>query len=271
MIQEIYPHKLKIEYMPLTARPEDSAVCYKDGKISAVTGDEISLCKVRDFHNREFIYLFKIDGISVFGVLGCDELPDGAEFINPRQAMNSAPSHIGYALLCAYHLLKWYDETRYCPKCGKKLCHSNYERAMVCGECGTVKYPTINPCVIVGVLSGDKILLTKYAGRDYSHYRLVAGFCEFGETIEECCHREVFEETGLRIKNLKYYKCQPWAMSQSLLFGFYAELDGSERITLDTHELAVGEWKSVYEIKAPDPSNTLTQEMMCRAKDNLYK
>ena len=107
----------------------------------------------------------------------------------------------------------------------------------------------------------DKLLLTKYAGRAFKRYALIAGFAEIGETIEETVKREVMEEVGLNVKNLHYYKSQPWSFSDTLLMGFYAELDGEETIRLDENELSVAQWCTREEIPEDD-GISLTREMM---------
>jgi NAD+ diphosphatase len=116
------------------------------------------------------------------------------------------------------------------------------ERMLRCPDCGNTLYPKICPAVIVACYKGDKLLLTKYAGRGIGAYALIAGFAEIGESIEDTVRREVFEETGVRVKNLRFYKSQPCPLSDSLLMGFWCELDGSDEITLDTNELSVAEW-----------------------------
>ncbi len=78
----------------------------------------------------------------------------------------------------------------------------------------------------MAVSHGDELILTKYACGEYKKYALIAGFAEFGETIEQTVQREVMEEVGIRVKNLRYYKSQPWGFSGSLLFGFFAEAEG---------------------------------------------
>ena len=134
---------------------------------------------------------------------------------------------------------------------------------MVCPICGNVIYPRISPAVIAGIYHDDKLLLTKYA-RPGSSYALVAGYCEVGETIEETVHREVMEETGVKIKNLRYYKSQPWAFSQSLLSGFFAELSGEDKIRLDTHELCQAKWVSRDQLQEyrQETEVSLTGEMI---------
>ena len=85
-------------------------------------------------------------------------------------------------------------------------------------------FPVIAPAVIVGVTNGEQLLMTKYKGRDIPFYALIAGFTEIGETLEECVAREVMEEAGLRVKNIRYYKSQPWAIVDDLLAGFYCDV-----------------------------------------------
>ena len=116
--------------------------------------------------------------------------------------------------------------------------------------------------MIVAVTNGNKILLTKYAGREYKQYALIAGFSEIGETAEETVSREVMEETGLRVKNIRYYKSQPWGIDGNLLFGYFAQLDGSDSISLDRNELSVAEWAEREELEGMDDSFSLTREMM---------
>ena len=99
---------------------------------------------------------------------------------------------------------------------------------------------TISPSVIVAVYDGDRLLLTKYKGQTHNRYALVAGFCEIGENLEQAVRREVEEEVGLKVKNLYYYKSQPWPFTSTMLAGFYAELDGDSTVKLQEDELAGG-------------------------------
>ena len=87
------------------------------------------------------------------------------------------------------------------------------EKFILCPVCGNTVYPKICPAVIVAIHDGDRLVLTKYKDRPVKHYALVAGFNEIGESIEETVHREVLEETGLRVRNLRFYKSQPWVFT----------------------------------------------------------
>ena len=139
---------------------------------------------------------------------------------------------------------------------------------MRCPDCGQMEYPKISPAVIVGILHNGKLLMSKYAGRDnITYYALIAGFTEIGESIEETIRREVMEEVGLKVKNIRYYKSQPWSFSETILMGFFVDLEGDdETITLDTEELATAEWFT-REDAPPQPLNiSLTSEMIWQFK-----
>jgi NAD+ diphosphatase len=135
------------------------------------------------------------------------------------------------------------------------------ERALTCSCCGHVIYPRINPAVIVGVIKGNCLLITRYR-TGYAHNALVAGFTEIGETAEETVQREVMEETGIRVGNIRYYKSQPWGMAQDLLMGFFCEADGDSEIHMDQNELKYAEWVRREDIVLQPNDLSLTNEMM---------
>ena len=110
------------------------------------------------------------------------------------------------------------------------------------------------------VTNGDRIVLTQAKGRNH-HYALVSGFCETGESAEDTVRREVYEEVGLRVKNIRFYKSQQWPHSDSLLFGFWCELDGDDTITVQRSELSDAKWFRREEVEERDLSS-LTAEMM---------
>ena len=130
-----------------------------------------------------------------------------------------------------------------------------------------MEYPKICPAVIIGVTDGSRILMSKYAGRAYKKYALLAGFTEIGETAEETVAREVMEEVGLKVKNIRYYKSQPWSFSDTLLLGFYCDLDGDGAVTLDREELALAEWFEREDIPDTASTESLTNEMIMKFKN----
>lgn len=141
------------------------------------------------------------------------------------------------------------------------------ERMLKCEHCGQMEYPKIFPAVIVGVTDGNRLLMSKYAGREYKKYALIAGYAEIGETIEETVKREVMEEVGLKVKNIRFYKSQPWSFTDTLLLGFFADLDGEDKITLDKEELALAEWFEREDIPITERNISLTNEMILYFKE----
>jgi NAD+ diphosphatase len=178
-----------------------------------------------------------------------------------------SPGYIGFVGITAHHLYNWYRDNRYCGRCGRLMSHDDKERMLRCDSCGNHIYPKIAPVVIVGVTRGSKLLLTVYANREYKRYALIAGFIEIGESAEEAVHREVMEEVGVKVKNLRYYKSQPWGFSDSLLFGYFCDLDGDPDLSIDEQELAEAVWLERDEIETRPDNVSLTNEMICRFKD----
>ena len=158
--------------------------------------------------------------------------------------------------MTAWHLYNWYEGHRFCGKCGKPLHHHETLRALAC-SCGNLTFPVIAPAVIVAVTHDDKILVTRYAGREFKGMALVAGFCEIGERAEDTVRREVMEEAGLQVKNIRYFDSQPWGYASNLLLGYFCELDGSDEICFDHEELSSAVWISRDELE-PVEENLLS-------------
>lgn len=229
-----------------------------------------SLLKADETQPRAY-FLFTVGETAYFRCEADSEALDAfaATPSNPWQLLpvselkSYVPKHRAFAGLVGYEYDTWYASRRFCGKCGTPLVHDMVERMVRCPKCGTMEFPKLFPAVIVGIVDKerDKVLVSRYANREFKRYALIAGFCEMGETVEETVKREVMEEVGLKVKNLRYYKSQPWPPSSSLLFGFFCELDGSNRIELDDHELECAEWVDRSQLPQ-DEDYSLTYEMM---------
>lgn len=139
-----------------------------------------------------------------------------------------------------HELLYWDQNTKYCGVCGG-LMRFHTDISKRCEHCGKEVWPQLATAVIVLVRKGDEVLLVHANNFRTDFYGLVAGFVETGETLEEAVHREVMEETGLHIKNLKYFASQPWPYPCGLMVGFTADYDGG-KIHLQRSELSKGAW-----------------------------
>ena len=127
------------------------------------------------------------------------------------------------------------------------------ERAKRCPACGLVNYPRLSPAVIVAVIKGDQILLARNKRFRAPFYSVLAGFVEPGETLEQCVQREIHEEVGLSVKNIRYFGSQPWPFPNSLMIGFVADYAGGE-IAVDNSELMEAGWFSAESLPVlPSP------------------
>ena len=280
MIQEIYPHIYHNEYRPAPPQPESFALYYEGDAVLAgwepseeggETVQNICYPRFRDLGPgaaeaaENSRYLFTIDGVGYYLLREEPELPEAAasRFSMEKNVFReSEPLWQCFAGITGLQLKNWYDSNRFCGRCGRETEHSEKERMVRCPVCGHQVYPKISPAVIVGVTDGERLLLTKYSGRAYTRYALIAGFAEIGESIEETVKREVMEEVGLKVKNVRYYASQPWSFSDTLLMGFWCDLDGSDEIHLDEEELSVGEWKMRSEIPEASGRISLTGTMI---------
>lgn len=276
MLQDLKFGRLENEYRHMVPQENDIAVCF--------SGNQVLLCRNADntlklpqvaqvelwaknwepWEGEPLRYVFRLHGVNYFLWMGtagnCEDADFRFEMVRGlRQTLSKS---VCYCVMTAWHLYNWYRTNRYCGNCATPTVHDEKERMLRCPNCGNMIFPRISPAVIVGVTDGDRLLMTKYAGRGYTNYALIAGFTEIGETVEQTVHREVMEEVGLRVKNLRYYKSQPWGVDGNILMGFYCDLDGSDAIHLDETELAVGEWHRRNALPSEDDGYSLTREMI---------
>ncbi len=275
MIQDISPHKLHNEFRPGKTPGEESILIFfrKEQLLAGIQNDELILPLWKDFPaDTSCVYLFTLDETDVFLCLEEDlTVPDGYSFYPLRELKRNArgPREKMFAAYTAIHLYHWYSASRYCGSCGSRTLPAPDERALDCPSCKKRIYPRIQPAVIVGVTNGDELLITRYADRPLAIPALVAGFAEIGETLEETVAREVMEETGLRVRNLRYYKSQPWGIADDLLAGFYCDVDGDPTVLLDRNELKEAVWVPREKIEGQPDDFSLTNEMMMLFKAGL--
>jgi NAD+ diphosphatase len=158
------------------------------------------------------------------------------------QFFRDADPFTGWLSVTAFHLRNWYEQNQYCGKCGSVTKHKDDERALECRQCGHLIYPRISPAIIVALISGDKILLARGRRSSSGWYSLIAGYVDVGESAEQAVIREVKEEVGLDIRNIRYYGSQPWPLSGSLMLGYVAEADETQLIHLQEEELQEAGW-----------------------------
>lgn len=168
--------------------------------------------------------------------------------------------------------INWYRSHRFCGACGRKNEAIRKGVLLHCPVCETEYYPRINPCIIVLVTDANRVLLARSSRRGATFFSCLAGFIEPGESAEEAVAREVYEEAGIQVTNIRYVKSQPWPFPSQLMFGFYADYAGGE-LNPCPEELAEAGWFDVHSLPAiPASSISVAGQLIdeyCRL--NIHK
>ena len=279
MIHEIAPEVLDNQYRPAAPEPEEYVLFVEEAEVLArITEDTLDYDRVKDLpaDTADLTYLFDISGRKFFlagrkpgreaayDALLEERKEKGLARIRRREILRFAPRHLAYAGALAAQIGAWYENNRFCGRCGTRTVHSDKERMLHCPKCGNIIYPRISPVIITAILDGDRVVVSHYAAGPYRHYALIAGYNEVGESIEETLRREVMEEVGLEVENIRYYKCQPWPVTDTLLFGFFCDVKGSRTLKVDKSELSDAIWLTREEAKAQltEDNISLTREML---------
>ncbi len=263
MIQDIFPHRLNNQYIAGRTLSEDDIILSFRGNGILLKSEEeaFSFPLKRNIQEiteaTEKTFLFTLDDVPCFLVWN-DLQPTDPQLCYQEISFfrTTKQREIGWISLVGLHLRNWYQQNRFCGRCGTKMLHKTDERAMLCPMCNNVVYPKISPAIIVAILSNNKILLAHNAGFAGKWYSLIAGYVDVGETLEETVAREVKEEVGLDIRNIRYYKSQPWALSGSMMIGFIAEADEQQPIRIDGKEITDAAWFSRGNL--PDHASTIS-------------
>ena len=168
-------------------------------------------------------------------------LPDGYIKVTIRELFAQESSAEVLRLSRAKALLEWRQNTHFCGCCGTPLVDDEHLTARNCPHCKQQIFPRIDPCIILRIEKDGKILLARHTYRNQNIFACIAGFVEAGETLEQAVAREVFEETGLTVRNVQYFGSQSWPFPSQLMLGFTAEYESGE-IKLQEEELAEAGW-----------------------------
>lgn len=151
---------------------------------------------------------------------------------------------------------------QYCGQCGAKTERVEWEMAMHCHRCQHRSYPRVSPCIIVAIHNNEQILLAKgIRHKEANMYSTLAGFVESGESLEEAVHREVYEEVGVKVKNLRYFHSQPWPFPHSLMVGFIAEYDDGD-IRCQENEIDDAQWFDVDDLPNIPPKVSIAGQLI---------
>ncbi len=299
MIHEIFPKKYDPTYVKREIKDDDRLLSYeKDGILVKYEAGTYSLPKCRDYTKmcgidaesikKEAYYLFEISGEYFFEygipekvrekIAFCRKQEDVDEIIKSDEPVlfyfrihsfrELDPVDMVFAGATGYHIRNWKNVVKHCGCCGAPTVPSDLERAFVCTKCGYTAYPQISPAVIVAITNGDKILLVRNLRRPKNvRLELVSGYVEVGESFEHAVHREVLEEVGLKVKNVRIYKDQPWGISGAHMIGCVAEVDGDDTVIRQEDEISEAKWYKREDV--PEYRNRLSvgSEMILKFRE----
>ena len=274
MLQDLDFGYLDNQYRQKCPQPHDTVLCMRSGDIllhrsadntlSFPTWSQVqSQCSTwHRWGGMELQFIFTLQERDFYLWMGeAGDLP-GFTYEPAATLRQVISKNLCFAAMTGWHLFTWYRNNQFCGRCGQKTEHDHKERMMRCPSCGNMIFPRISPAAIIAVTDGDRLVLSKYAGRAYTRFALIAGFIEIGETAEEGVAREVMEEVGLKVKNIRYYKSQPWGIAGNLLLGYFCDLDGDDTIRIDENELSMAGWYDRHNLPAEDDGISLTREMI---------
>lgn len=285
MIQDIAPHKLFNEFRFQAPKPSDYLIVfYGEKTLLKKVGDHFEIPRFSDLASLAYSKACVLSQVPCHYLLSIDEdayfllddvsfvvnetgetvsAPMGYEFVGNRvfRTLESPLERLGGAT--SAHIAKWESLNCFCGRCGSKMERGTRERSVVCPACKNTVYPRISPVVIVAVHNGDELLMARNLDHpDKSRLFLISGFVEIGESLEQAVAREVMEEAGIRVKNVRYFGSQPWPFSESLISGYTAELDGDATLKIQESEIETACWVKRADIPPYDTSVSISSALI---------
>lgn len=196
-------------------------------------------------------------------VIKTDRIPDEGSAIDARQYMAMQPESMVALYSHAAQILRSRRDHQFCGRCGSPCMSNEGDWSMVCSACEMTYYPRISPCIIVLIHKGDEILLVRHRRhlRSTTMHTVIAGFIEPGESAEEAVVREIREEVGLEVGEIKYQLSQSWPFPHALMLGYHAEYKSGE-IFLEEKELVSAEWFQRNNLPDVPPKFTIARHLI---------
>ncbi len=213
---------------------------------------------------RHSHYLGTLDGLHCFAAFyNQPEAPEVERFEwqTLRSLLGRVSEEVFQLAGRALQITRWYKDHQYCGACGSSTREGTSDRALVCSSCEQRFYPRISPCVIGLVIKGDQCLLARGTRTPEGVFTTLAGFVEPGETAEQAFAREVKEEVGVSIENIRYQYSQPWPFPGQLMLGFYADYARGD-LVLDESEIIEAGWFDTDNLPLTPPLGTIAGKLI---------
>jgi NAD+ diphosphatase len=255
--------------LPKTESSQSLWFVFHEDRLLVKTGDTDQLipCK-RDMVDFNIVpiqkqYLGTLDGLACYAaeISHNRNVSKTFEFEGLRQLFGRLKEELIWVAGRGYQLVDWNQNHQFCGKCGHATRDKQSERAKICPVCRLINYPRVSPAIIVAVIKNNQILLASNRRFKRGFYSVIAGFAEPGESLEECVAREVYEEVGIAVDNIRYFGSQPWPFPNSLMVGFIADYAGGQ-INVDKSEIINAAWYSAQNLPHLPPKISIARQMI---------
>ena len=240
----------------------------KGNLLTKISAGQFSIPDTKDLETLQVsiacrIYLGSLDDQPCYaGVLSSGNfLDENYKLNNLRALFGLIPETFIWTAGLGNQLVNWHLTHRYCGKCGQEMEDKTDERARICPKCRHISYPRVSPAVIVAIVKDRQILLARNRNFKGGFYSVLAGFVEPGESLEECVKREIKEEVGIAVKNIRYFGSQPWPFPDSLMVGFVSDYAAGE-IAIDGSEIIEAQWFSKDELPPIPPKISIARQLI---------
>lgn len=253
-------------WVPFEARGQDGLVCVSDSARRIAVDVHGSpnwwpLSAIAGNHHQPTL-IGTLDGIHRYTIrVGASEVAPFEPFEALRPVLIGLSNADFLAVSTAVQIADFVDEHQFCGRCGGPTQPSSSDRGRVCAPCALSVYPRLAPCVIVLITRGSDVLLARSPRFVDGMYSTLAGFVEAGESAEQACHREIFEEVGVTIGGLAYQGSQSWPFRHSLMLGYRAEWRGGN-IAVDGVEIVDAQWFSVFDLPKLPPQASISRSLI---------
>jgi NAD+ diphosphatase len=255
--------------LPATVSPQALWFVFQKDRLLLKTNDNGGLIpRSRDLAEFNFSpirkqYLGALEGRQCYAAEMPDAIapPEGLVLQGLRETFDRLEEELIWIAGRANQLVDWSRSHQFCGRCGQPTEDKTEERAKICPACGLINHPRLSPAVIMAVIRGDRLLLASNRRFKPGYYSVLAGFVEPGETLEDCVAREIREEVGLSVANIRYFGSQPWPFPNSLMVAFVADYAGGQ-IRIDQSEIVDAAWFTAENLPSIPPRITIARHLI---------
>lgn len=237
-----------------------------DEKFLCAAEGSLVLLSEADLHNLSVNliakhFVKKHNDMSVYVTCVHHQNVQGYQWVSLRNLLEQLSEDDFQAAGRALQVLRWHFDHQFCGRCGNPTVQHSQDLAKSCVHCAIDFYPRLSPCIITLITRGDECLLAWHRRSKDEKYSCLAGFIEMGESPEQTLEREVMEEVGLRVSNIRYFTSQPWPFPGQLMLGYFADYAGGD-IELDQHEIRSAHWFRYNQLPRIPPATTISGRLI---------